>query len=220
MGKEQMKYEHVVWDWNGTLFDDVHLCVEIINGLLKARNLPVLSVEKYKNIFTFPVRDYYYKLGFDFEEESFEKIGAEWMKEYERRKYEATLFEDAKEIVEKLKERGIKQSVLSAYSLHTLREALERFGLLSYFVTVKGLDNIYAASKMELGIQLAEELNLSNGRTLLIGDTLHDADVAHELGFDVALVSRGHQSDSTLRKAENKVYASLREMWVSLFENR
>ena len=61
-----MKYKHIIWDWNGTLLNDRWVCVNGINNCLKKRGLSSISEETYKSIFTFPVKDYYKKLGFDF----------------------------------------------------------------------------------------------------------------------------------------------------------
>ena len=58
-----MKYKHIIWDWNGTLVDDTWLCVEIINKLLKKRNLKLVTIDDYKEKFMFPVREYYIELG-------------------------------------------------------------------------------------------------------------------------------------------------------------
>ena len=66
--------KHVIWDWNGTLLDDAWLCVDVMNGMLSKRGLPLITLEIYRNIFDFPVRDYYLKLGYDFDNESFEMV--------------------------------------------------------------------------------------------------------------------------------------------------
>lgn len=51
------RYAHVIWDWNGTIFDDAERCVEIANGMLSRRELPVLSLDQYRETFRFPIRD-------------------------------------------------------------------------------------------------------------------------------------------------------------------
>ena len=61
------KYKHIIWDWNGTLFDDVNFSVELINGLLAKYGLETISREHYSEIFQFPVKNYYAAAGFDFE---------------------------------------------------------------------------------------------------------------------------------------------------------
>jgi phosphoglycolate phosphatase len=59
------RYRHIVWDWNGTLLDDLDYSIGVMNTLLARRALPLLDRARYHALFDFPVRDYYYRLGFD-----------------------------------------------------------------------------------------------------------------------------------------------------------
>ncbi len=206
-------YKHIIWDWNGTIINDVDLCVELINWLLKEKNLKTITKEEYKNVFTIPVRNYYAVLGFDFEKEPFEVIGKRWMNEYERRKFECTVYDGIIEIMEKINQLGIGQSILSAYSQHTLEEMVEHFGLTKYFSHIVGLDNIYAAGKLHLGKDLMKRLGNGKGETLLIGDTEHDYEVATEIGADCVLSSNGHQSEEKLEKLNCLVIDDLRNIF-------
>lgn len=204
--------KHIIWDWNGTLFDDVDLCVDNINWLLRKYNLPEITKEKYRAIFTFPVIEYYRRAGFDLEKLDFKFIGKEWMDRYEQRKFEAKLSEGAEEIIKYFFDKGIEQSILSAYSEHTLIEIVERFGLKKYFKIIVGLDNIYAESKIDLGKKLMEKLNLNSKSILLIGDTVHDYEVAKELGCKCVLIASGHQSKTELEKCSCIVFDSLNSL--------
>ncbi|MBI5660922.1 MAG: HAD family hydrolase [Ignavibacterium album] len=206
------KIKHLIWDWNGTLFNDVQLSVDIINNLLKINKLPQITYEKYRDIFTFPVSDYYKLAGFDFNKTSFEILGKMFMEEYENRKYEMNLFNGAKEILELVRSRGISQSVLSAYKYDTLLEVLEHYCISEYFESVSGLDNIYAGSKEHLGIELRKRLNFHKSEILLVGDTLHDADVAKAMDVDCVLISNGHQSADKLKANGNLVLSDLSEL--------
>ncbi len=206
------KYKHIIWDWNGTIIDDVDLCVELINWLLKEKNLKMITKEEYKNIFTIPVKNYYAALGFDFEKEPFEVIGKRWMDEYERRKFECTVYDGVVDVMEKINQLGIGQSILSAYSQHTLEEMVEHFGLTKYFSHIVGLDNIYAAGKLHLGKNLMKRLGNGKGETLLIGDTEHDYEVATEIGADCILSSNGHQCKEKLEKTGAVVIDNLRQL--------
>lgn len=209
---EIKKYKHIIWDWNGTIFNDVELGIEIINKLLSERGLKTITIEEYRNYFTIPVKDYYTKLGFDFGKESFEIIGRLWIEEYEKRKYEYSLYYGIIEVLEKINEIGIEQSILSAYSQHTLEEMVNYFNLRKYFKYIVGLDNIYAASKLHLGIDLMKKLGNGKGETLLIGDTLHDYEVASEIGADCILVANGHQSRNILLESGTKVINNILEL--------
>jgi phosphoglycolate phosphatase len=64
----------IIWDWNGTLLDDVDICVDTINTLLIKYKKDPISKASYKKLFTFPIQNYYSKLGFDVSLENFKKI--------------------------------------------------------------------------------------------------------------------------------------------------
>ena len=53
----KMNYNHIVWDWNGTLLDDRWLCIEAINFVLKSREMRLVSTKEYRDLFCFPVID-------------------------------------------------------------------------------------------------------------------------------------------------------------------
>lgn len=205
-------YKHIIWDWNGTILNDVDLCVELINQLLEPRGLQTLTTESYREAFTIPVKDYYIKIGFDFSKESFEIVGKQWMDEYERRKFESGLFDGVLNAIDSFHQKGIGQSILSAYSQHTLDELVLHYGLKKYFTHVIGLDNIYAASKLHLGIKLMKLLGNGKGETLVIGDTVHDYDVATEIGADCVLIANGHQDKKVLEQCGVTVLNDILEL--------
>lgn len=209
---ELKKYKHVIWDWNGTLFNDVELCSDIMNNLLRSRGLKTVTVEEYKNVFTFPVKKYYEILGHDVSDANWEIISHEFINEYETRKHESDLYPQAEQVIKLINEMRISQSVLSAYSQHTLEELIEHFNLTNYFIRLIGLNNIYAASKIENGIKWMKELGHNKGDVLLIGDTVHDFEVADEIGADSLLITEGHQAKKSLLECGVPVIDSLSEL--------
>ena len=209
----------VIWDWNGTILDDIDLCVDIINRVLSKRSLPVLTKEKYREIFTIPVEDYYVEAGFDFSKESFKVLGKEWMDEYEERKYECSLHKNVLETIKALNKLGTKQCILSAYSQDKLEQMVEKFQLTEYFDILKGLDHIYADGKFGLGLELMNQLDLSKGEALMIGDTTHDFEVAETIGADAILIAGGHQNKERLFLNGTTVYQSISEFYLSNFKS-
>lgn len=203
------KYRHLIWDWNGTLLDDAWLCREIMNQQLHRRGLPVLSAERYEEIFDFPVEKYYRAVGFDWSRESFQEAGTEFIVEYERRKQECTLQPGGKALLADLAAGGWSQAVLSAYSHHTLEEFLGHFGVRQHFRSVAGSRDHYAAGKVGHGLKMLEELHVSPRETLLIGDTTHDAEVARAMGVDCVLVPCGHNSWTRLAGCGTPVVENL-----------
>ncbi len=188
------KCNHIIWDWNGTLLNDAWLCVEVMNGMLKERNLPLITLDIYRKIFDFPVRDYYLKLGFDFEKEPFEIVGMDFMLLYNRRQKECSLHPEAARILKEVRKRGYRQSILSAREENELRQEVKDLKVDQFFSAVFGLEDHYAYGKIDVGIRLLEKLSIPKDQLLFIGDTLHDAEVAEELGIDCILIPNGHQS--------------------------
>jgi len=207
-----IKYKHIIWDWNGTLIDDVWLVVETMNKMLKKRNLSKIDSEKYRKIFDFPVMKYYLKLGFDFSNDSFEKLTVEFIGEYYQRFNECKLFDKAEEVLKEIRDRGISQSILSASKEDVLIEKIKYYGIEQYFCRIIGLENHYAESKIERGKKWIAELNLSPQEVLLIGDTTHDYEVSKHIGSDCLLVANGHHSYEKLVGLGIGVVRTLKEI--------
>ena len=211
------RYRHVIWDWNGTLLDDVAYSVAIVNGLLARNRLPVMDLARYREIFDFPVRAYYARAGFDLSGEgAFERLGREWMDAYEAQRLTCHLHLGARELLADLHARDLTQSILSAYPRVSLEGIVSHFGLARYFVRLLGLEDIYAHSKLELGRRWLGELGVPRSQVLLVGDTLHDLDVAQALGIDCVLVAHGHQSAPRLRRRSRQVYAGFNDLQTVL----
>ena len=205
-------YQHIIWDWNGTLLDDGWLFVDIMNTILKKRNMKPISLEKYKKIFCFPVKEYYKKLGFDFNQTSFEEHGIEFIEEYKKRMYEAKLYPQVYKILNKLNQKGINNSILSAQNQTFLNILLKFYKIYDQFEHTIGLDNHYANSKIENGINLISLLNIDPKSILMIGDTSHDYDVAKILKIDCCLISHGHYSKERLINTGTRVLKNLEEI--------
>lgn len=188
----------IIWDWNGTLLNDAGLAVRIMNQMLERRGLPVLSVDGYKSVFTFPVKDYYQKIGFDFQDEPFEIPALEFIDCYNHQVKECALHQDALKVLNYFQSVGVKQYILSAMEQVVLEDCLKHYQINDIFEHVSGLDNFYAASKIENGHGLIAELKLNANDLVLIGDTVHDFEVATELGCQCVLIADGHQSKEVL----------------------
>lgn len=191
--------QHVFWDWNGTLLDDAWLCRDVMNRMLEARGMPALSAERYREIFDFPILHYYQRIGFDFAVESFEALGAEFIRGYELRRREASLYADVAEALEAVRAAGQGQSILSAYRHETLVTLVGEHALSAFFHDLHGHHDIYPVGKTPQGKRALDRLGIDPAHTVLIGDTAHDAEVAAELGMGCVLVPGGNQPEERLR---------------------
>jgi len=211
-----VKYKHIIWDWNGTLIDDRIFCIGIMNKVLSKRGMDLMTESWFLDNFCFPVKDYYIKLGFDFDKESFEITGSEFINEYMERLDEIALHTDAIETLRNVQRLGLTQSLLSASSQIILDDSLKYHGINSFFIKILGQDNHYAYGKEQTGKEWVKQLNFNSNEIILIGDTLHDKEVADIIGADCALVSIGHVSKERLESTGAPVFNNLTESlnWI------
>ena len=195
-----MPYTDLIWDFNGTLLNDVAACLNSANDLLCGHGLKRLeSVTDYRALFGFPIIDYSRRMGFDFEKDSYDELAVEWVALYRKYSVGAGLFASVKPTLEKVAQKGIRQWILSATERQMLESQVCALGIHSYFEDVLGLDNIHAHSKEALGVQWRAAH--PNASVLFVGDTDHDAAVARAMGADCVLLSTGHQLPATLAAA-------------------
>ena len=200
----------VLWDWNGTLLDDLTYAIGVRNRTFPAFGLPRIgSVAEYHRQFTFPVRRYYERAGVT--DETFVAVAHAWMAEYVRGFDAVPLHGDAVEALARFAAAGLRQAVLSATRRDMLESQIARFPIRAYFTDVLGLSDIYARSKEAVGLDYLARCGVPAASTLMIGDTLHDAEVARAMGTGCVLVARGHQSRETLLTAGVPVMDTLLE---------
>ncbi len=205
-----MNKKVVLWDWNGTLLDDVQYAIGVRNAVFPRFGLPKIeSVEAYHEQFTFPVRLYYERAGVT--EETFEAVANAWMDEYVAGCRTVPLFEDALFALDRFAQAGYAQVVLSASKLDTLREQLSCADILDRFDDVLGLSHIYATDKTEIAREWLFKQSAAPGDCVVLGDAVHDAIVADALGTGCVLIARGHMGREKLLKTGHPVCNTLRE---------
>lgn len=193
-----MIHNCIVWDFNGTIIDDVRVGIDSVNPLLSARGLKTIdSLETYRRHFDFPIKDYYVSLGFDFDAEPYEKIAHEWVENYKNLSHTIKPVNGVCEAIKFFHEKGLKQIILSASERDMLENKLEEIGVSDYFEAILALDNIYAHSKLEIAKEYFKDKDKSG--FIMVGDTTHDAFVAREVGIDAVLVC-GHHGREKLEK--------------------
>ena len=174
--------------------------------------MTLLTHQRYMETFRFPVRDYYMELGFDFSREPFSVSGTEFIVGYEKRKLECSLQKDAGRVLRSVRQMGITQSVLSAYLQETLLSFVAHFGLTDYFIQLIGLDDHYAHGKEENGLRWVRQLPHQPAEVVLIGDTVHDFEVAEAMGTDCILIPGGHAAREKLEDCGSPVLSALGDL--------
>jgi phosphoglycolate phosphatase len=202
----------LIWDWNGTLLDDADICVEAMNQILAERGMGVITKQYYQKVFTFPVQNYYMKLGFDFDNEDWNTLANNFIRIYLGKLNTCHLQNNAEDIIRYFHDKHYLQVVLSAMEQNTLRASISERGILNYFDKVAGIRDHYAASKIDIADKLIDEMGKEPHEVCLIGDTIHDHEVALELGWPCILIDGGHQSHERLIKTGRKVLSELENL--------
>lgn len=207
-------YDRIIWDFNGTVLDDVDIGIKCINKLLSRRNMPtVSSYEEYRRAFRFPIIEYYRTLGLPVDNGGYTALAHEWLEEYRKIEKTAPLHKDAVSAIEIFRRCGIAQTLLSATEEKMLIEQVTDLGIAGLFDDICGATDIYAYSKKEL---VADYAKKRGGEILMIGDTDHDFQAAEYAHLDCALMSTGHQSYEHLLECGCPVYKSYDELFALL----
>ena len=202
---------NIIFDFNGTIVDDVECCLHCINELIKEYlDRDILTLDEYKHIFKFPVKLYYEEVGFDFNKLNWEEVGKKFHEIYNSKYSECHIFPEAIQLLKENHLRGNKNIVLSATEMNALHKQLKDYNLIDYFDVILGIDNCYGTSKIPVAIDYMKDKNKED--YLLLGDTLHDLQVAREIGVDCLLISNGHQAKDILLKEYDKVVDNLNEV--------
>ena len=201
--------KHIIFDWNGTLVDDAFVFVDILNVLLVQRGLDEIDEKTYRDLFCFPIKNFYEKIGLDVSQKAFLELKKMFVKEYNSRRYNPSLFPKTKNILQSLVNKNLNLYLLSASHQHVLNDLVEYYGIKDFFDHISGVDNHIADGKINNGHRLLKKISCRNKDLILIGDTDHDLEVANSLNIDCILLSCGHQSTKRLRGVSNNVIKDL-----------
>ena len=203
--------KRIIWDWNGTLLDDVDLSFACINRLLKENGLkPLQDLHAYRNVFDFPIQSYYRKVGFDFSIKSYDELAHRYMEDYQEKSYNCLLCKQVQSTLQKANELGYVQTILSASKKEYLDAQISNYHISDYIEDVLGIENIYAHSKTDLAKAYVDQCDPSD-EVWFVGDSIHDYEVAQSVHAHCLLVTSGHQSRSRLQACGVPVFNNTKE---------
>jgi phosphoglycolate phosphatase-like HAD superfamily hydrolase len=199
---------HLVWDWNGTLLDDLALVVDATNAALVSVGGHAVSVDEHRRDFHRPVSSYYAQvLGRPVSDEDFATLDRVFHTAYRAGLPGCRLASDALTAVGSW--TG-SQSLLSMFFHHELVPAVSRHGLDGHLQRVDGLrDRVGGGSKTPHLLAHLTALDLAGPDCVLIGDSVDDADAAVAVGARIVLYAGGITHETRLRETGLPVAATL-----------
>jgi phosphoglycolate phosphatase-like HAD superfamily hydrolase len=189
---------HLVWDWNGTLLNDLDLAVDATNAAFAAIGGPVVSAADHRRDFRRPVVDYYaFVLGRPVSAEEFARLDRAFHTVYRTRLVECALAADA---VEAINAWAGTQSLLSMWFHDELLPEIGRRGLAERLARVDGLRAaVGGGHKAEHLVEHLAALEVKGDETVLIGDSIDDGYAADEVGAACVLYTGGFTDPEVLR---------------------
>lgn len=216
MKKNRPKYTHIIWDWNGTLLDDVGAALESVNRMLSRRGRTPITMAQYYEYIGIPIRKFYENV-FDLEKEDYIGILKEYNDGYEDLRPQTTLAEGAAGVIRRLHIAGLRQIVVSSCEQNQLNSYMSHYELRDYFDAVIGSQDFFAGSKVERAKRYLTDHGIEPKQVLVVGDLVHDYEMAVEIGADCVLIPNGHQSREQLAKSGAKVIDTIGQVQEKLF---
>ena len=194
-----MKYTHIIWDWNGTLLDDIGASLASVNDMLAARGEKPMDINRYKECIGTPIIRFYEQV-FDLNKEDYSLILAEYNAGYMHHLASCSLTEGAKEAIADFAEAGIHQAIVSSSNNAQLCENARKYGVYDCFEAVLGAADFKADSKIERARAYLAQSG-DEKRVLVVGDLEHDAEMAAQIGADCVLLTSGHEHPERLARS-------------------
>lgn len=187
------KFDLIVWDWDGTLADSTGLIAQALVTAAAQVGLPALSLEKASSIIGLGLKESIFALFGDLPIEQARSLATQYHAHYYAGEGGIPLFKEAKDTIVTLHKRGYKLAVATGKGRRGLNLALEHVGLGAYFHATKTVDECLSKPHPQMLDALMDSLIVLPERTLMIGDTHYDIEMAKNAGVAVAAVSYGAQ---------------------------
>lgn len=185
------RYDLIVFDWDGTLFDSTALIVRAIQAACRDLGAPVPSDEAAAHVIGLGLQDALQHAVPDLPVDLYPELGRRYRQHYFASHDQVTLFAGVPELLAGLRERNHWLAVATGKNRHGLNEALRISALGGLFDATRTADETRSKPHPQMLQELMREFGTDPERTLMIGDTTHDLQLAANAGTDAVAVAYG-----------------------------
>ena len=217
MGKTGKRQTHLVWDWNGTLLDDIQAVIGATNAAFAEVGMAPITLEQYREMYCVPIPLFYERLlGRKPTDAEWERMDAMFHRHYTLQRVACALTAGVEDLLTRWQRAGRSQSLLSMYGHEELVPVVRGYGIEPRFVRVDGRSGPAGGSKVQhMERHFAALAGMSAGispeTSVVIGDALDDAVAAAHVGARAVLYTGGSHSRSALKAAGVPVVDTLAE---------
>lgn len=197
-----MKYELVVFDWDGTLLDSAGAIVKAIQAACRDLDLPVPADAQARHVIGLGLADAMRHAVPDLLPDNYQAMVDRYRYHYLSGDHALTLFAGVPEMLARLQAAGHILAVATGKSRMGLERALDHSGLRPYFLASRCADECHSKPHPQMLEELMAEFGTKPASTVMIGDTSHDLLMARNAGVDALAVTYGaHPHDHLLDHA-------------------
>ncbi len=194
------RFELIVFDWDGTLLDSANAIVSSIQAAAADIGHVPPSDERARHVIGLGLYDALRYALPQLEDDRHAEMAERYRHHYLSRDHELPLFAGAADLVRELDAEGYLLAVATGKSRQGLDRALAASGLGRYFRATRCADECHSKPHPQMLEELMEELGVSPRLTLMIGDTTHDLQMAHNAGVAALAVAYGAHERATLEE--------------------
>ena len=214
------QFDLIVFDWDGTLMDSTATIVQCIQAAARDLGLPVPDKRAASHVIGLGLADAMAAAMPDIDPKYYPRVVERYRHHYLGQDRDLTLFDGVREMLNDLSQQNYFLAVATGKSRVGLNRALNATGLLSVFDATRCADETFSKPHPAMLQELTRELGQDMARTLMIGDTTHDLQMAINAGAASVAVEYGAHPVRELN-ALNPIYsaASIPALHAWLLEN-
>lgn len=194
-------YQLVIFDWDGTVMDSAAKIIGCMQNAARQCEVPVPSDDEVAHIIGISLKPAIMQL-FDTRDEALaDRLVQAYKTEYlQQDVVPCPLFAGAESLFDGLREAGKTLAVATGKARRGLNRAWRNTGTGHYFATSRCADEAQSKPSPDMLLQILDELNVTAGHAVMIGDTVYDMQMAEAIGMDRIGVSYGVHAQVNLEK--------------------
>ncbi len=207
---------HIIWDYNGTVVDDVDTSVAAVNEMLRRRGLSQTDKLTYVNTLVMPLENYYKSVGIC--NESINTLSVEFQQLCNKYSKLSSIFEGVFDVITAARQLNITNILMSSLYNEYLISEVKRYKINDWFDEIIGMTDTSVKSKLSNAKNYLASNKINPQNVLFIGDLTSDAEMAKAVGADCILIPNGHNSKVRCQSQGVKVYDNIKDVKQYLFK--
>jgi phosphoglycolate phosphatase len=193
-----MKYDLVIFDWDGTLMDSTRLISKSLQQACRDIGAPVPSDEDALFVIGLNMADTFAHVAPTLDTAQRAALAERYRHHFLANEHEAPLFDGVRDMLADLHGRGRRLAVATGKARRGLDRVLDSTGLKPWFEATRCADEGFAKPHPGMLLMLLEMTGVQPARALMVGDTTHDLELAANAGVDALAVTYGAHPEPLL----------------------